>query len=258
MNYLEEITFGIKTFKRPDAVGRLIDSILKMYPTANVLVVDDSGDDINQYIKEKFPTTKWITKPLNIGLSAGRNVLVDNTETEYLFLMDDDYIFNKTIDIKEIYEKLIELNLDLLAGTVSDKSGSNFRPRNYHGTFEIKDDILYVKKNHFDEEWDSEVMKVDFAMNLFLAKTETLRDVKWEEKLKLAEHLEWYLRYSKKYKLGKFKLPKFNMHHDNSVGNSEYNKYRSNNVGLSTKELYSIERNCMGVKEIWFNGKFHH
>lgn len=258
MNYLDEITFGIKTFKRPEAVGRLIDSILKMYPTANILVVDDSGDDINQPIKDMFPSTNWITKPLNIGLSAGRNVLVDNTETPYLFLMDDDYIFNKTINIEEIYNKLIELDLDLLAGTVSDIYGNDLRPRNYHGTFEIKNDILHVRKNHFDVEWDSEVMKIDFAMNLFLAKTETLKDVRWEEKLKLAEHLEWYLRYSQKYKLGKFKLPKFNISHDNSVGNIEYRKYRNNNNGLTTQELYSIERECMGVKEIWFDGKFHH
>ena len=111
------------------------------------------------------------------------------------------FIFNEIIKIEQTYIKLIEVDLDLLAGTVSDKSGNSFHPRNYHGTFEIKDDILYVKKNHFDEEWDSQVMKLGFAMNLFLAKTETLRDVKWEDKLKLAEHLEWYLRYSKKYKL---------------------------------------------------------
>lgn len=258
MNYLNEITFGIKTFKRPEAVGRLIESILKMYPTANILVVDDSGDDVNQPIKEMFPTTKWITQPLNIGLSAGRNVLVDNTETPYLFLMDDDYIFNQTVNIEEIYTKLIELDLDLLSGTVSDIRGNSAYPRNYHGTFEIKDDILYVKKNHFDVEWDSEVMKVDFAMNLFLAKTETLKDVRWEEKLKLAEHLEWYLRYSRKYKLGKFKLPKFNIFHDNSVGSPEYSKYRNNNAGITRDELYSIERECMGVREIWFDGKFHH
>ena len=257
-SYLEKITFGIKTFKRPEAVGRLIESILKMYPTANILVVDDSGDDINQNIKDKFPTTKWIIEPLNIGLSAGRNVLVNNTTTPYLFLMDDDYIFNKSVNIEEIYNKLIELDLDLLAGTVSDIHGNMTYPRNYHGTFKIEGDILHVKKNHYDIEWDSEVMKVDFAMNLFLAKTETLKDVKWEEKLKLAEHLEWYLRYSKKYKLGKFKLPKFNIYHDNSIGNSEYSKYRNNNAGLTVDELYSIERECMGIKQIWFDGKFHH
>lgn len=259
MNYLEEVTFGIKTFKRPDAVGRLIESILKMYPTANILVVDDSGDDINQKVKETFPTTKWITQPLNIGLSAGRNVLVDNTSTPYLFLMDDDYIFNKSINLEEIYNKLIDLDLDLLAGTVSDGVNQHATPRNYHGTFSLKNDILYVKKNHHDAEWDSDVMKIDFAMNLFLAKTETLKDVRWEEKLKLAEHLEWYLRYSKKYKLGKFKLPKFYVYHDNSgVSSLEYKKYRFNNPSLPTEQLYKIERECMGVKEIWFNGIFHH
>ena len=258
MKYLEEITFGIKTFKRPEAVGRLINSIILQYPSAKILVVDDSGDDINSPVKKIFPQVSWITKPLNIGLSAGRNVLVDNTTTPYLFLMDDDYIFNKSVNIEEIYNKLIELDLDLLAGTVSDIRGNLSYPRNYHGTFKIEDDILHVRKNHHDIEWDSDVMKVDFAMNLFLAKTETLKDIRWEEKLKLAEHLEWYLRYSKKYKLGKFKLPKFNIYHDNSVGNSEYRKYRDNNAGLTRDELYSIERECMGVKEIWFNGKFHH
>jgi len=256
MSYLKEITFAIKTFKRPTAVGRLIQSILHYYPEANILVVDDSGDECNKEIKQAFPSPIWITKELDIGLSQGRNILSKHTTTPYIVLMDDDYIFHQDLNIKQAFQKLKDLNLDLLAGTVSDMIGEEFTPRNYHGTLEKKKDILFVTRPGTHGDWDNEVMKIDFAMNWFIAKTETLRDIIWNNNLKICEHLEWYFRYSQKYKCGKLKLPHFNIAHDNSISNPEYRKFRMDRDRI--EKMYQIEREALGVKAIYFNNKFHH
>ncbi len=258
MNYLKDITFCIKTFKRPGAVSQLIGSILYYYPEASILVVDDSGDKCNTPVKNNFPSVKWIDESLDIGLSKGRNLLVNNVTTPLVVLMDDDYIFHENLDIEYVYNKLYSLDLDLLAGTVSDIAGNGVVvPRNYHGVLDKQDNILHVTKPSSRGDWDEEVMKIDFAMNWFLAKTDTLKHIGWDKSLKICEHLEWYLRYSRVYKCGKFKLPHFNVAHDpHTHSNPEYKSFRLDRKRIN--QMYELERKAMGVDEIWFNGKFHH
>lgn len=79
------MTFIIHTFKRPDCLSRLLESIKEYYPNTPVIVYDDSEFDR--------------------GLSWGRNHLVSQVKTKYFLLLDDDFVFTNETKIERLVEK---------------------------------------------------------------------------------------------------------------------------------------------------------
>jgi len=98
-----EITIAIPTFRRPDGIGRALDSVeaLQVPPelSANVLVVDNDEQASAKPVVEKFskqshfPVT-YVVEPKQ-GLSNVRNRILQeamNLKAEYLAGIDDDEI----------------------------------------------------------------------------------------------------------------------------------------------------------------------
>ena len=77
---MEKISIVIKTFERKKALERLLDSIEKYYPNIPIIIVDDSKNNYSKYILKKFKrlNIKYIVEDFDIGLSKGRNILINN------------------------------------------------------------------------------------------------------------------------------------------------------------------------------------
>jgi len=105
MNVETDVTIAVKTFQRPEALLRLLESIRRFYPAVAVHVVDDSERAL-----EPVPDviTRYWHLPFNsLGVSAGRNFSLRHVETEYVLVCDDDMVFGRRTDLGEMLRTLI-------------------------------------------------------------------------------------------------------------------------------------------------------
>lgn len=188
---LSNIIILIKTFKRPEAYSRLIDSIRRFYPDIEILTLDDSNEDI--------------------GVSAGRNRLVEMCKTPYCLILDDDCIFTSKTDLVGALKELEDRDLDIL----QLETQTDFE-RDYHGLFEIDGDTVKMIKGDRNGLYD-------FCLNIFLARTESLKKCPWDEKYKMGEHFGYFFTHRGKLKIGKIDNNVIEHHH---IRNDEYDPFR--------------------------------
>jgi len=182
---LNEVTALIKTFERPKELDRLIKSIRRFYPDLLILVADDSK---KPQVRDDVP---YYVLPYNIGLSAGRNFLVKKVQTKYVVLFDDDHVCTENTKIEKMVEILRNYPIDLVGG---DFINEGVERHCFHGTYEIKDSILYqyIGKN---KGYQNGYPLYDVIHNFFVAKNDKLKTILWDEKIKFSrEHADYFLR----------------------------------------------------------------
>ena len=203
-----KLTIGIKTFCRPKCLDECLMNITKYYKNINILIADDSTNELkkqNKVIINKYKqinkNIKLIDLPFDTGLSKGRNILVNNCKTKYYLTLDESrFITNKTQIEKMVYF-LEETNYDLIAGVVDDKLN---RRSWTDGLFdEINDNsepiIINVKKvnKKINNNYLEEVYDTNLTLNIFIAKTDKLKQSPWDNRLKIGEHETFFYYWFK-------------------------------------------------------------
>ena len=226
-NIIKEYTFIIKTFDRYNDLLRLLNSIKKYYNGVKIIVFDDSikKENINNFFN--YENLKIIDNYVNAGLSSGRNIMVENVKTPFFLLLDDDFFFDDNCNLGISYE-ISKQGFDIIGGEVYDvgpNCSKNNQPRDFLGLLEKKEDKLYLYKcqnkgnfNHYP--------LYEFVLNFFVGKTESFRNNKWDDELKLGEHLDFFIRFDKSLKItysNNFQIK----HHQDTISNIEYNEYRN-------------------------------
>ena len=180
---MNEVTFLIKAFKREWCVLRLIKSLLKFYPEAKVLVVDDSeffSEKISALIGDQYIHTSY-----NVGLSAGRNIGLNKIDSEYFFLLDDDVVFNEKTDVERLLIYMKDNDLDICSVDFKDYG---LVSRLFRGKYKIQGKTL--RRDMHRQSSD-----LDFVLNCFLAKTEVVKKIMWDDRIKIGyEHDDFFLR----------------------------------------------------------------
>lgn len=242
-----ELTIIIKTFSRKKSLINLLKSLIKNNITEyKILILDDSKVNSKQDIENQFNhlNIKYIVTEFDIGLSRGRNILLNNVETPYFLLCDDDYIFDKRCNLVKALEVLKENEYDILGGRYYNNFGiNNFfeflvtlrHPKrlynyilkkeiisDYCGKFELKGDVLELK---IKKEETKELIVSDIVNNFFIGKTEAVKKIGgWLEELKVGEHEEFFYRAKlNKLKIGFYK--NFAIGHY-PIRSFSYNKFR--------------------------------
>ena len=130
----DRATFCIKTIHRPRCCAALIRSIYEhcgnQRPAIHVL--DDGRPDL-RFSKhcpgEACLVDRLVETEYDIGLSAGRNRLLDLGDTPIIVFADDDHLVTKHTRLGELVAQLDRYHdLDLLAA----KSGRDGAPRLMH------------------------------------------------------------------------------------------------------------------------------
>ncbi len=87
----------VPTYKRPNQIGRTIESVLKQtYSNIEIIVVDDNGRDSGfqketfDAIKKYIENVKYIVHDINRGGSAARNTGWRKAGGKYITFLDDD------------------------------------------------------------------------------------------------------------------------------------------------------------------------
>ena len=198
-----ETTFIIKTLKRRKSLEKLLFSIVKYYPEVKVLIGDDDDLFDVEYYKDlwqrllnaglKEKPTAYNLLP-DCGLSEGRNILVGYCKTEYILLLDDDFVFTEQTDISKFKEVLENDPTIGVAGGLLKMNGNDV---DFAGDFEWNERQLIYKK--YKENWaftknKTKYTYTDFVLNFALFRKTVFNSVKWDRELKIAgEHTDFYL-----------------------------------------------------------------
>ena len=201
------VTAIIKTFNRRDLADKLVRSIRKYYPDLSIIVADDSTIESGP-----MQDCVYYRLPQDVGLSRGRNFLVNKVETRYTLLLDDDFEFSDSTKLGKLQDALDD-GFDLAAGRVNGKD--------HCGLLELNKGVL--KYVHGNRGLLHNRPVYDITWNFFMARTEFLRALPRDESLKLCEHTDWFL--SAKGKLRCTSLPDVNVLHSRSRPES-YRSYR--------------------------------
>lgn len=224
---ISKYTFIIKTFNRYDNLINLVNSIKKYYNGVKLIIFDDSTNkkDINKLIT--YENKKIIDKYVNVGLSAGRNIMIENVETPLFLLLDDDFLLDDNCNLGVSYE-IIKQGFDIVGGEVYDfgpSSAKSNQPRDFLGLLEKKGNDLYLHV-HKNKGYHNNHPLYDFILNFFVGKTESFKNNKWDDNLKLGEHLDFFIRIDKSLKItytNDFQIK----HYQDTISNVEYTNYRN-------------------------------
>jgi len=187
-----DVTAIIKAFNRPGALINLYSSIREFYPELKIIIVDDSKNDMDTSIFDK--NVEYIRTEFDIGLSKGRNIAVSKVKTKYLVILDDDFLFTKKTKLEKMYNVLENDGLDMVSGIMYDFGK---RKRHFAGKMEVIDRRLVISPNVTEGKHNGHKL-YDVVLNFFMAKTDKVRDIGWDDRLKLGEHEKFFLQAKEK------------------------------------------------------------
>lgn len=249
---LKKTTFGIKSFGRTRHLETLINSIMSKYPDAHILVCDDSGS-VLEGLTDKVEV---IYTEKDIGLSAGRNILLDNCDTEFFVLLDDDFIFTEETNIIRLIRALEVYDLDIAAGAVYDVGPSaqkKDQPRTFFGCLNLVNDQELVISTGKIRRTQNNIPLYDLVLNFFASRTDRLKEIRWNDELKLGEHLDFFMR-AKQANLSISYFPDVIVNHyrDHSMNTEDYKSYRrrADEFHKKFKTMYGISKIYQNSDEI--------
>ena len=195
MSLERDLSVVVKTFERPEALRRLVDSIRRYYPEVPIVVVDDSAEPF-----ETPPNgvTRYWHLPFNsLGVSAGRNFGVRQVETTYALICDDDMVFGRKTDVVRMLCTVQTTQFDVVSCRWLDHDPWRSVPRGYRryeGTLDVEDGVLVHRLGATRGEI-SGLPVFDIVHQFFVAPTDVLRANPWDEGFRVAgEHVDFFLR----------------------------------------------------------------
>ena len=207
-NLSECVTVVVKTARRPHLVLRLAQSIRDFTGyDLPIIAYDDGLDPYPEKIMSKiasFSNLQYVIGDDNdLGIALGRTLAVKMVKTRYFLLCDDDLVFSNHTNIEVLAEILDTTDASVVGGRFEgeeyfagylnfsslDKHGNLIGLRslnNYEGAcFQVNETIVGFPN----------CMRCDTTANLFMAKRADILEVGcWSEELKVAEHVDLFLR----------------------------------------------------------------
>jgi glycosyltransferase involved in cell wall biosynthesis len=178
------LTAIVKTFERPRVLGRLLRSVKRRYPHLHVIVVDDSRDP------KIFSEARTIVIPYDSGVSAGRSEALRHVTTKYVLVLDDDFVFYRRTDLETSLEIMEgHPGIDIIGGEVIDLP--------FFGTADYSSEGLFPTEAKARMPAGSSIGGLpvyDKVANFFIARTERIRLVGWDAKLKRVDHADFFTR----------------------------------------------------------------
>lgn len=204
----KEIAFIIPSFLRFEKTKKEVESILNTYDSRwYKLYIGDQG----QYSEEKEKYWNYLKSlghkiiklPYNCGLSYARNTLISLSTEPYILITDNDFLYDKNVNLCNFIDILnTDKELGLIAGQIYKYKKNPIVSYNYNLEIDKeKGKIYYIK---YKENWKNSINTYfqkpkrfcysDLVLNFFLAKREIFDDIQWDNNLKMAEHLDFFIR----------------------------------------------------------------
>lgn len=221
----EKVTFMFKSFERHKQAKMLYKNIQKYYPNARVVIADDSKKPLEIKAKENPPHI--IHMPFNSGLSKGLNLALGEVKTEYLMRMDDDELLTPLSKVHEELNFLINHREVDLVGFVPLTAGKCTPVQKIAKTydeFDMKNAYKPLKIPHLTKIDDNHIV-YGKVPNIFLARTEKIKQIGWDDNIRMIDHHEFFTRAAGN--IVSVLNPNTAVFHIHNPFDNYYNKFRS-------------------------------
>lgn len=216
------VTICITAFKRPDSLKRLEASIKRYCPALPVLIQDTDGN-----------------------LSWGRNQLVQKCETKYTAILEDDF---ELCNSDSIWLMVDVLNKDPEVGVVCGALRTEDRITNYtHNINRFRNTVEFTQPG--PGQWrflpnGEPYLLCDLGFNFIVARTDVLRNLPWDERLELHEHLPWFLKLKEQalWRVAYCPSAICNHHQDRPTEEYENLRSRSKDYWPLLREQYRFDK----------------
>ncbi len=239
--WIPRVTLLVRSFERPKLLRRLLASLSRHCPGSRVLVVDDSERQpkIDPGLRLDL---ELVRLPFDSGVSAGRQAGLDRITTEFFVNLDDDTVAYGETSILEALRLLArESQLDLIGGRLVHLPW--MRQVDYSREGEISLGERSVLKHGTEVEgFGDEVLTVcDKVENFFVARTDSVRKVGWDSRLKRLDHADFFVRA--KGKLVSVDNPRLRVLHAPNPFDRHYAVFR-----------WDVEADSRLLQQLWSGG----
>jgi GT2 family glycosyltransferase len=193
---MKNLTAIVISFLRPEYTKKCITSLQKTHPKIQILVGENGKYDDNLFKFLKKRNIPYFLMPFDSGVGFARNRLMDEVKTEFVLVGDDDFFYTEEACVDKMVKFLEKHDeFDLIGGRIFERG----QIRNYQGFMQKQGDMLRYQKLDLDRcELDKKsgihYQACDLTFNFFVARHDRIRDVRWDEKIKVAyEHSDWFL-----------------------------------------------------------------
>jgi len=192
----DRVTLCMKTFERPKSAQKLVNSIRKYYPNIRIIIADDSKHPV------VISNANHFIMPYYSGSSAGRNLAMQQVDTEYMVTLDDDFLFSPQTNLKIWMDILDETDIDIVSG--------NIDARRFEGLIELKDRKCRLIKGDRGNFFGFKLY--DVVLQFWMGKTKKINELGgWDEDFKTQDHKIFFCRHLNKLKIAH--CPKVFAHH---------------------------------------------
>lgn len=119
MNYCPKFTVIIPVYNVAAYLSKCVDSVLKQdFKQYEVILIDDGSTDESGKICDEFAKQDKrivVIHQKNKGLSAARNMGIENAKGEYILFLDSDDYWHDSSALNIIYSRLSVSNADILS-----------------------------------------------------------------------------------------------------------------------------------------------
>lgn len=152
------LTVVFLSFHSEHHIRKHILEIDKKFP---ILIVDNAGNyEFKKEIEKNYPNVRVIITKENLGWSAGMNIGIKESLTNYVMINPPDIIISNTSIEKLLFEINKIKNFALFAPTYLDEKIH----KNYYKKFDIKDNF-------------KDILEVEWIDSSFIINKEELKDI---------------------------------------------------------------------------------
>lgn len=197
MNF-EDISVGVTAFLRPEKLDDSLRSVRNCRTDFTEVVVAGNGPGNigNQEVAEKHDA-RFLDLDFDCGVSKARNRIVQETDSEYVLLLDDDVEVPR--DVSKLVE-VLDLDSDLagVSGSIRE-DGEVFcggRDLKIRGSTCIRSASRSSKASKWVHGGKISYYKYDFVPTPGVYRVEALREIGWDQRFRIGkEHLDFFLSY---------------------------------------------------------------
>ncbi len=188
----KNVTFIFKSFERQALADGLCRNISRMYPGAEVIVADDS----RLPLAVDLPAVTVIHLPFNSGLSTGLQAALDAVRTPFIVRLDDDELLTIRSRVhRELRYLMDHPELDLIGfghTTAIRLRSPQYNFKEYYNC-PMADAPRPLKIPHMTEIDENHIVLGKVA-NIYLARTEKVREVGFNQNIRILDHHDFFRR----------------------------------------------------------------
>ena len=190
----KHVTFIFKSFERQKQARALVKSIRKYYPGTRMVIADDSSSPLQ--IPSIAGDLTIIQMPFNSGLSKGLNLALAEVDTPFLMRMDDDELLTRHVNLaSELHFLHSHPEIDLVGMPCIDacKPISVKKSIRTYSKFDMREAPLPLKIPNGTVADENHIV-FGKVPNIFLARTESVKEVGWDDNIRMIDHHDFFFR----------------------------------------------------------------